>query len=95
MLQKFKIESESIPLFQIDVQQPHSYVIPGNNYFTNYKIFTVVGGITYSIRLEFNRVGYKPVRIVKTHGGNYWYDNRDLIFEVFSYDNYQHKIAYY
>jgi len=86
MLQKFKIDSESIPLFHIDVQQPQMYVIPGNNYLTNYKIYTVVGGITYYVRLEYNRVGYKPAIIVKTQGGLYWYDNRDPIFEIFSYD---------
>ena len=28
----------------------------------------------------------KPARVVKTQGGLYWYDNRDPIFEVFSYD---------
>ena len=32
MLQKYKIDSESITLFHIDVQQPQMYVIPGNNY---------------------------------------------------------------
>ena len=62
MLQKFKIDSESIPLFHIDIQQTQAYVIPGNNYITNYQIFAVVGGITYNIRLEYNRVGYKPAK---------------------------------
>ena len=47
-------------------------MIPGNNYITNYKIYTVVGGITIDVRLEYNRVGYKPARIVKTQGGLYW-----------------------
>jgi len=44
LLQKFKIDSESIPLFHVDLVQPQTPVVLPNPYITNYMVYIVNGG---------------------------------------------------
>ena len=89
LVQKFKIDSESIPLFYVDLQQPQPPVSNNTNFITNYNIYAVTGGLLptlYSVPVLYSAPANKPARIARTEGLNVYYDNRDLAFAIFSYD---------
>ena len=86
LLQKFKIDTESIPLFHVELQQPQPPVVNNTNYITNYIVYVVVGGVKYEVRLLYSRPHMLRARVIKTEGGLVYYDNREFVFAVYSYD---------
>lgn len=87
LLHKFKIDTESIPLFHVDLQQPQPPVINNTNFITNYHVYLVDSSFTvHSTSLYYSKPFMPPARIVKSDGGLVFYDNRDYVFAVYSYD---------
>jgi hypothetical protein len=87
LVQKFKIDSAGIPLFHVELQQPQPPVNINENFLTNYKIYLLTNStMLYSTQLLYSRPFGKPANIIKVDGSNIYYDNRDSLFAVYSYD---------
>ena len=86
MLQKFKIDSESIPLFYVELSQPQPPVINNTNFITNYTVYFVNNGMLYSAPLLDSDPYSLTAKIMKSDAGGVYYDNRDEVFALYSYD---------
>ena len=86
MLQKFKIDSESIPLFYVELQQPQPPINNNTNFITNYSVYVVNGGVLYTAPLLYSDPYSLPAKIMKADAGGVYYDNRDEVFALYSYD---------
>ena len=54
LVEKFKIDTESIPLFYVELQQPQPPVNNNTNFITNYTVYFVNGGVLYSAPLLYS-----------------------------------------
>ena len=93
MVEKFKIDSELIPLFHVDIKQPQAPVVKNTNYITNYNIYFSYysGGFMhyYSVSLFFSQPFMKDARISRTDtSGNVYYDRTDPVFAMYSNDKF-------
>ena len=75
-------------MFYVEPQQPQPIDTNNTNYITNYKIYGVTGGQVYSVPILYSAYGPNPAKIIKIEGTNAYYDNRDIVFAVFSYDDF-------
>ena len=88
LLHKFKIDTESIPLFHVDIQQPQPPVTNNTNFLTNYYLYTSYAGNLYSVPLLFSNPYYPPARVVKTTTTGVYYDNRDSLFAIYHFQSF-------
>ena len=88
LLHKFKIDTESIPLFHVSLQQPQTPVTNNTGFITTYKVYRVVNGVAYSRNITYSCPSMKPASIVRMDGGLAYYDNRDFVFAIYSYDHF-------
>ena len=88
LVEKFKIDTESIPLFYVDIQNPQPPVINNTNFITNYTIYCFNNtGALCSVPVLYSNPTNTPARIVKTDpSGNVYYDKQDECFAIYSYD---------
>jgi len=88
LLHKFKMDTESIPLFNVELQQPQPPVSNNTNFITNYTVYMFdASGTLYSAPVLYSNPTNKPARIVSIDAlGNVYYDNRDECFSIYSYD---------
>jgi len=89
MLQKFKIDSESIPLFYVELLQPQIPVVNNTNFITIYYVYLVYNGDIYSTPLLYSAPWYGPAKITRrndTVPPTVYYDNREELFAIYSYD---------
>ena len=70
LLQKFKIDTESIPLFHVELAQPQAPVSGNMNFVTLYKVYVVVGGVQYCSSVLYSRRSHLPARVIKIEGSN-------------------------
>ena len=75
LVEKFKIDSESIPLFHIDILRPQPLVIQNMNFITNYHIYLLFMGNVYTAPILFSAPFSKPARIVDTVTTGVYYDS--------------------
>ena len=92
MLEKFKIDSESIPIFHVDLMQPQAAVVTPNEYVTNYMIYIIYNGAQYSTNVTWIKPNHKPARVAKQTAAGIYYDNRDPMFAVYSYDAFLNSV---
>jgi len=89
IVQKFKIDSESIPLFHVELLQPQQKVLNNSGFITKYIVYLNYNGVTYSANLLYNKPYGKPAPIVKTNtDGTVIYENRDNMFAIYSYNDF-------
>ena len=88
LVEKFKIDTESIPLFYVDIQNPQPPVSNNLNFITNYTIYTFDNfGNLCSVPVLYSNPTNKPARVVKIDpSGNVYYDKQDECFAIYSYD---------
>ena len=96
MVQKFRIDSERIPFFHVDLKQPQPAVTNNTNFITNYVVSAVINGVLYSHNVLWSNPSYIPARIAMTNQntGDIYYDNRSPCFAVFSYQKFLDSVNY-
>ena len=89
IVQKFKIDSESIPLFHVELVQPQPKVEGNIGFITKYVVYVNISGVVYSSNLLYNKPNGKPAPITKDNGdGTVYYDNTDNVFSIYSYNDF-------
>jgi len=89
IVQKFKIDSESIPLFHVELVQPQNIVVGNIGFILKYKVYLIVAGVVYSANLIYNKPYAPPAPIVKNNGdGTVIYDNTHNMFSIYSYNDF-------
>ena len=88
MLQKFKIDSESIPLFYVELLQPQISVTNNTKNITLYYVDLVNNRDTYSTPLLYSAPWYGPAKITRndTVPPTVSYHNREELFAIYSDD---------
>ena len=89
IVQKFKVDSESIPLFHVELLQPQPKVINNMGFITKYVIYMNINGDIYSQNLIYNKPYGPQAPIIKDNGdGTVIYDNRHNMFSIYSYNDF-------
>ena len=62
-------------------------VVNNTDFITVYYVYLVTGGGIYSVPLTYSSPFYPPAKVTrKTTTGTVYYDNRDEVFAIYSYD---------
>ena len=89
IVQKFKIDSESIPLFHVELLQPQNKIVGNVGFITKYVIYLTNNGNVYSQPLIYNKPFAPPAPIIKQNDdGTVIYDNRHNMFSIYSYSDF-------
>ena len=87
IVQKFKIDSESIPLFHVQLLQPQPKVVGNIGFVTKYIVYLNYNGVVYQAPLLYNKPYGPTPPIIKTNpDGTVIYDNTNNMFAIYSYD---------
>jgi len=89
IVQKFKVDSESIPLFHVELIQPQNKVIGNMGFITKCKVYYAVNGNIYSANLIYDKPYGYPAPIIQTNpDSTVIYDNRSNVFSIYSYSDF-------
>jgi hypothetical protein len=84
-VQKWRVDSESIPLFHVDLLQPQPPVTNNTNFQTNYIVYVVSGGTLYRSPVLFSRPNAEQAAVIKRSGTMVYYNNISNTFAIYFY----------